>query len=93
MRVEVEVAFSFKRELDERYRSLDLPDGCDVERAIRAWVGEHPQAEGRLFDAMSGIRRHINVLINGENAVFRQGFRTVLENGDRLTILPPAGSG
>ena len=93
MRIEVEVAFSFKRELDEGYRSLDLPDAYDVESAMRVWAREHPQAEERLFDETGAIRRHINVLVNGESAVLRQGFRTVLEDGDRLTILPPAGGG
>lgn len=93
MRIELEIAFSFKRELDESYRSLDLPTGADVEAAMREWVRRHPKAKIRLFDENGAIRRHINALINGGNVTLRTGFQTVLENGDRLTILPPAGGG
>ena len=93
MRIEVEVGFSFKRDLEEDYRFLDLPEGCDVETAIRSWAERHPVAEGRLFDASGVIRRHINALVNGGNVARRRGFRTVLRDGDRLTILPPAGGG
>ena len=93
MRIELEVAFSFKRELDESYRSLDLPAGCDVEAAMRKWTRSHPKAATRLFDEKGAIRRHINALINGGNIKLRAGFQTVLEDGDRLSILPPAGGG
>ena len=93
MQIEIEVAFSFKRELDEGYRSLELPEGTDVEMAIRKWVRRHPLAQDRLFDEDDAIRRHINALINGGNVTLREGFGTKLKDGDRLTILPPAGGG
>jgi molybdopterin synthase sulfur carrier subunit len=93
MRIDLEVAFSFKRELDDGYRSLDLPTGSDVEAAMREWVRNHPKASARVFDESGAIRRHINALINGGNVALRAGFQTVLEDGDRLTILPPAGGG
>jgi len=93
LKIEIEVAFSFKRELDEGYRALDLPEGSDVETAIREWACLHPLARDRLFDEQGAIRRHINALINGGNVTLREGFRTMLKDGDRLTILPPAGGG
>jgi len=93
MRIELEVAFSFKRELDEGYRTLEVPEGTDVETAIGAWVDRHPLARARLFDERGAFRRHINALVNGGNVTLREGFRTVLRDGDRLTILPPVGGG
>jgi MoaD family protein len=93
MRIELEIAFSFKRELDESYRRLDLPAGSNVEAAMRKWARRHPKAETRLFDEQGAIRRHINALINGGNVKLRAGFQTVLQDGDRLSILPPAGGG
>ncbi len=93
MNIEIEVAFSFKRELDEGYRFLEMPEGSDVETAIREWTHRHPLAQDRLFDEGGTIRRHINALINGGNVTLREGFRTVLKDADRLTILPPAGGG
>jgi MoaD family protein len=93
MRIEVEVSFSFKHDLEGDYRTLDVPEGCDVECALRSWVERHPTARERVFDASGGIRRHVNALVNGGNVTLRQGFRTKLRDGDRLTILPPAGGG
>jgi len=93
MRIEIEVAFSFKRELDQGYRFLDLPRGADVGNAIREWIRRYPSASPRLLTEGGGIGRHVNALVNGKNVTLREGFRTVLEEGDRLTILPPVGGG
>jgi MoaD family protein len=93
MRIDLEIAFSFKRELGEAHPSLELPEGADVEAAVRALVRRYPEVASRLFDEDGSILRHINALINGGNVTRRRGFRTALADGDRLTILPPAGGG
>ena len=93
MRISVEIGFSFKRELDEDYRTLELPDGASVRGAMAELGRRYPAVEGRLFDENGEIRRNINALIDGGNVQFRQRFETVLQDGDRLTILPPVGGG
>jgi molybdopterin synthase sulfur carrier subunit len=93
MRISVEFGFSFKRELDEAYRTLDLPDGATVRDAMVALGRRYSTIERRLFDEDGAIRRNINALINGGNVQFRERFDTVLSDGDRLTILPPVGGG
>jgi len=93
MRIAIEVGFSFKRELGEDHRSLDLPNGSDVAAAVACFAEKHPSVRERLLDADGEILRHINALINGGNVKLRQGFETILREGDRLTILPPAGGG
>ena len=93
MRIAVEIAFSFKRELGDDYRSLDLPPGATVHDALQALVARYPRMGDRLFDEKGQIRRHINALVNGGNVQFRERFETPLQEGDRLTILPPVGGG
>jgi MoaD family protein len=93
MRISVEIGFSFKRDLDEDYRTLQLPDGASVRDAMAELGRRYPGVEGRMFDGNGGVRRNINALINGGNVQFRQGFDTALHEGDRLTILPPVGGG
>ena len=93
MRITVEIAFSFKHELDEGYRTLEIRDGATVRDAMAQLGRRYTAVEGRLFDEDGGIRRNINALINGGNVQFRQRFDTVLRDGDRLTILPPVGGG
>ena len=93
MKISVEIAFSFKRELDEDYRTLEIRGGATVRDAMAELGRRYRAVEGRLFDDDGGIRRNINALINGGNVQFRQRFDTVLQDGDRLTILPPVGGG
>ena len=93
MNVSVEIAFSFKRELASDYRSLDLPGGATVRGALEELGRRFPQIRERLFDEQGAIRRHINALVNGGNVQFRERFETVLQEGDRLSILPPVGGG
>jgi molybdopterin synthase sulfur carrier subunit len=93
MNVSVEIAFSFKRELDAEDRRLELSDGATVHQALQALAARSPQIAERLFDDRGEIRRYINVLINGGNVQFKRRFETILRDGDRLTILPPVGGG
>ncbi len=93
MKISVEIGFSFKRELDDDYRTLELPDGATVYSAMTELGRRYPAIERRLFDENGEVRRNINALINGGNVQFRQRFETILIDGDRLSILPPVGGG
>jgi len=93
MRITVEIGFSFKRDLSGDYRSLDLADGTDVARALQVLVDRHPGLGGRIFGPGGDMRRDVSVLINGRNATRRDGPKTILHDGDRLTLLPPVGAG
>ncbi len=93
MTITVEIAFSFKHEVDPSGLSLDLPEGANVQAALNELARRFPQVKGRLFANSGEVHRHINALVNGENVSFRKGFATVLRNGDRLTLLPPVGGG
>jgi molybdopterin synthase sulfur carrier subunit len=91
--VQVEIGFSFKRELPDDYRELVLPDGANVVDALRGLATLFPSVESRLFSESGDVRRDVSVLVNGGNALRRDGARTRLEDGDRLTLLPPVGGG
>jgi len=91
--VTVEIAFSFKRELDDAYRSLEVQEGTTVLEAFRRLADHYPVFRERVFDEAGEIRRNINALINGSNVQFRERFDTALHEGDRLSVLPPVGGG
>ena len=93
MTITVEIAFSFKHEIGSSTLDLELPAGADVVSAIRELVRRFPQLERRLFAESDVVHRHINALVNGESVSFRKGFATSLNQGDRLTLLPPVGGG
>ncbi|MDD5263320.1 MAG: MoaD/ThiS family protein [Candidatus Bipolaricaulis sp.] len=93
MRVSIELGFSFKKDLCEDYRVLELPEGADVEAAVRMLALRHPAAQPRLLDGAGHVRSHVAALINGGNVAWKDGLRTPLHDGDRLTLLPPVGGG
>lgn len=93
MNIDVEIAFSFKRELEDGYRSLDLPDASTVLSALELLAARYDIFRQRVFDDAGGIRRNINALVNGGNVQLRESFDTILKEGDRLTVLPPVGGG
>ncbi len=93
MRIALEIGFSFKWQLDEDDRSIEIPPKATVHDALEAIAVRHPQISARLFDENGKIKRNINALINGGNVQWRRGFDTELKDGDRLTILPPMGGG
>jgi len=93
MNIAIEIAFSFKHELDDDYRNVEIEDGASVLEAFQRLGERYPVFRERVFDERSRIRRNINALINGSNVQFREGFDTVLKDGDRLSVLPPVGGG
>ena len=93
MNVSVEIGFSFKRDLNESYRSLDLPGDATVLDAFEVLGSHFAVFRERVFDGAGNIRRNINALVNGGNVQFRAGFDTILVEGARLTVLPPVGGG
>ncbi len=93
MNVSVEIAFSFKRDLDHAYRRLELPEDATVLDAFRVLADGYSVFRERVFDDARGVRRNINGLVGGGNVQFRERFNTVLREGDRLSVLPPVGGG
>lgn len=93
MRVEVHVFFPFRAEISEGPIVLELPSGADAAAAVAGLVARYPQLRDRLYDPEGRIRRHISALVNGTAIQFKQGFATLLSDGDVLTLLPPVGGG
>lgn len=93
MKVEVHVFFPFRAEIGGGPVLLDLPPGTDVAGAVAALAQRYPQLRERLLDPSGRIRRHVSALVNGTAVQFKGGFATPLQDGDRLTLLPPVGGG
>ncbi len=93
IQIELEIAFSFKRDLPAEYRTLSLREGSSVLAALRELAALYPSVAERIFTAQGAVRRDVSVLVNGGNVMRRNGLVTLLASGDRLTLLPPVGGG
>jgi len=54
---------------------------------------QFPGLRERLLDDKGELRRFINVYVNEEDIRFLQGKTTVLEDGDRVSIVPAIAGG
>jgi len=93
MRVAIEIAFSFKHALDPSYRELHLPTGATVGDAIDALATGHAAFRDRVMGQDDRVRRNFHAWVNGRNVRFADDLDTILVDGDRLSIVPPAGGG
>lgn len=93
IKVRVEIAFSFRREMTPSDPIVELPEGSSVGDAFRELADQSAVFRHRVYDASYAVRRHIQALVNGVNVQHAKGLNTMLADGDRLTILPPVGGG
>lgn len=52
-----------------------------------------PGVRERLCDEGGGLRRFVNVYVNGEDVRFLQGLETELSEGDEVSIVPAVAGG
>lgn len=46
-----------------------------------------------VYDGKGKVRRYLQFLVNGRSITTLQGFQTMLNEGDRVAIVPPVGGG
>lgn len=54
---------------------------------------DYPGIRQRVLDDQNDIRRHVNVLVNGENVRFAQGGSTQVSNSSEVWIYPALSGG
>jgi len=59
-----------------------------VRQAIGAVAAGHPQIYQQLCDGSGNLRASLAVFINGEHIRYRNGWDTVLDEGDEVYIVP-----
>jgi molybdopterin synthase sulfur carrier subunit len=78
-----------------------LTDGADEVAIEASNVGElidnleaaHAGMKERLCDEAGEIRRFVNVYVNDEDVRFLDGRKTVLKEGDEVSIVPAIAGG
>jgi molybdopterin synthase sulfur carrier subunit len=79
-----------------RDTEVELPPGSTLGSLYAALSGRMGAAPGRgvlFLPGTSTPRPDIRVMVNGRQAEFLRGPRTVLSNGDEILLLPGAAGG
>ena len=68
-------------------------EGGTVGEVLDALFDRHGELRDRLSDDDGGLRRFVNVYVDGEDIRFLDGLDTTVPDGAELTILPAVAGG
>jgi molybdopterin synthase sulfur carrier subunit len=77
----------------DRHVEVEVPAGATVGDALDALIDDRPALADRALTEDGDLRRHVNVLRNGENVRNLDGLDTELDGGDELAMFPPVSGG
>jgi sulfur-carrier protein len=67
-------------------------DGSTVGEVLDALYARYGELRGRIAED-GGLRRFVNVYVDGEDIRFLDGLDTQVQDGDEVTILPAVAGG
>jgi sulfur-carrier protein len=68
-------------------------DGATVGEVLDALFERHGELRDRLADGDGGLRRFVNVYVDGEDIRFTDGLDTPVADGREVQILPAVAGG
>jgi sulfur-carrier protein len=68
-------------------------DGATVGEVLEALFERHGELRDRLSDGDGGVRRFVNVYVDGEDIRFGDGLQTPVADGQEVQILPAVAGG
>ena len=68
-------------------------EGGTVGEVLDALFERHGELRDRLSDDNGGLRRFVNVYVDGEDIRFADGLETTVADGDEVQILPAVAGG
>jgi molybdopterin synthase sulfur carrier subunit len=68
-------------------------EGETVGAVLEALYAEHPELRDSLSDGDGGLRRFVNVYVDGEDVRFGDGLATPVKDGGEVQILPAVAGG
>jgi molybdopterin synthase sulfur carrier subunit len=73
--------------------SLPLDFRMTIVEAVEMLGRDYPGIRQRVLDDQGGIRRHVNVFVDGENVRFAQGNDTQVTHSSEIRIYPSMSGG
>jgi sulfur-carrier protein len=68
-------------------------DGATVGEVLTSLFDRHGELRDRLSDGNGGVRRFVNVYVDGEDIRFGDGLQTPVAEGQEVQILPAVAGG
>ncbi len=85
-------AFARFREAFGKELGVELDGKATVMDLLTRLCAPH-DAHDLIFDESGGIKKYVNILVNGRHIQSLSGTRTELVDGDEVAIFPPVAGG
>jgi len=94
IKVRVNLFLMLREIVGEKVVELNLPEHSTILDLINLLAKKYGKDFSRyVFDEKNKVRQYLNFLVNGKNIEHLKGFKTTLNNGDSIVILPPPAGG
>jgi molybdopterin synthase sulfur carrier subunit len=81
------------RPMTANQSEVAVENAVTVQAALEELSRKYPGLKDRLLDEKGALRRYVNLFRNDEDIRHGQGLATVLQEGDKLTIVPAIAGG
>lgn len=81
------------RAFTERKSEINVGTVATVEEAIRQLTDRYSAITDYVFVSDGQLKRFINVFIGEENIKDRDGIKTALKDGDKISLIPAIAGG
>lgn len=94
IKVSVKLFLTLREIVGEKVIDMELPERSTVIDLANSMARKYGRAFSKYaFDEKHQIQEFLNFLVNGKNIKYLDGLKTTLNDGDSITILPPAAGG
>ena len=99
MQVKVKPYLFLREMLGSQYLTIELPEGATVKELLQLLQQEYGLPEKLTVQSASitlfgsNNKTGLIILINGFNIRQMQGLQSLLQEGDRISLFPPAAGG
>jgi molybdopterin synthase sulfur carrier subunit len=94
MKVKVSLFLMLRKIAGNKTVKLTLPEHSTILDLMNFLAKKYGKEFSRyVFDENNTVRKYLSFLVNGKNIEHLDGFKTILNNGDSIVILPPPAGG
>jgi len=94
IKVTVKFFTTLREIVGKKEEQIEFPRSITVEALLKQLSKRYgKEFVDYVFDELGNVRGHLQLLVNGKSITTMQGFKTKLNNGDQIAILPPVGGG
>lgn len=86
-------SFATLREVMDTQVCMDLPKGATIRFLLAELTGRYKGLDKEIFVTPDTLRDFVNILKNGRNIEFLGRLDTPLDDGDLISLFPPAAGG